>query len=136
MLRRYAHLLRTGGLFWAVMKSILLLTQFVTVVARFLSPCRVHGLVADNLLMKQQLIILSRARRRARNLSRLERFLPENSSRYEGRIPSPSTSPLAWSDLYTLSTVQWMAGVSSIDKLVVGRCKSFTRARLRPSLLR
>ena len=49
--------------------SLLLLIHFVTVLARLLQPGGVRGLVAENLLIKQQLLILNRTRRRAPNRS-------------------------------------------------------------------
>jgi len=58
------------------MKGLLLLMiHFVAVLARLLGPGGVRGLVAENLLIKQQLLVLSRIRRRAPNLSPVERCL-------------------------------------------------------------
>ena len=54
---------------------LLLLIHLVAVLARLAGPGGVRGLVAENLLMKQQLLVLGRARRRAPNLSSLERFV-------------------------------------------------------------
>ncbi len=54
---------------------LLLLIHLVAVLARLLGPGGVRGLVAENLLIKQQLLILSRTRQRAPNLSSLERFV-------------------------------------------------------------
>jgi hypothetical protein len=63
-----------GALFWAAMKGLLLLLiHLVAGLARLLGPGGVRGLVAENLLIKQQLLILSRARQRAPNLSPVER---------------------------------------------------------------
>ena len=57
------------------MKGLLILMiHLVAVLARLAGPGGVRGLVAKNLLMKQQLLVLSRSRERAPNLSSLERF--------------------------------------------------------------
>lgn len=58
------------------MKGLLvLLVHLVAVLARLAGPGGVRGLVAENLLMKKQLLVLSRSRRRAPNLSSVERFV-------------------------------------------------------------
>ena len=53
----------------------ILLIHLVAVLARLAGPGGVRGLVAENLLMKEQLLILSRSRQRAPNLSSHERFV-------------------------------------------------------------
>ena len=58
------------------MKDLLiLLAHLLTTVAKLLGPGGAKVIVADSLLMKQQLLIMSRDRRRAPNLSALDRFL-------------------------------------------------------------
>ncbi len=58
------------------MKDLLvLLIHLVAVLARLAGPGGVRGLVAENLLKKEQLLVLSRSRQRAPNLSSLERFV-------------------------------------------------------------
>jgi len=58
------------------MKGLLvLLVHLVAVLARLAGPGGVRGVVAENLLMKQQLLVLSRSRRRAPNLTSVERFV-------------------------------------------------------------
>jgi hypothetical protein len=47
---------------------LLLLIHLVAGLARLLGPGGVRALVAENLLIKQQLLILSRSRQRAPNL--------------------------------------------------------------------
>jgi hypothetical protein len=54
---------------------LLLLAHLLTAVARHLGPGGVKAVVADNLLLKQQLLVLNRSRQRAPNLSALDRFL-------------------------------------------------------------
>jgi transposase InsO family protein len=49
--------------------------HLVAVLARLAGPGGVRGLVAENLLMKEQLLVLSRSRQRAPNLSSRERFV-------------------------------------------------------------
>jgi len=57
------------------MKGFLLLIHLVTVLAQLAGPGGVHGLVAENLLMKQQLLVLSPSRWRALNLTSVDRFV-------------------------------------------------------------
>ena len=59
------------------MKDLLiLLAHLLTTVAKLLGPGGARAVVADSLLMKQQLLVISRSRRRAPNLSAHDRFLP------------------------------------------------------------
>ena len=53
----------------------MLLTHLLTTIARLLGPGGTRAIVADSLLMKQQLLVINRSRRRAPNLSALDRFL-------------------------------------------------------------
>jgi len=55
--------------------AILLMHLLVTIV-RLIGPGGTKAIVADNLLMKQQLLVISRSRKRAPNLSVIDRFLP------------------------------------------------------------
>ena len=58
------------------MKDLLiLLAHLLTTIARLLGPGGAKAVVADSLLMKQQLLIINRSRQRAPNLSELDRFL-------------------------------------------------------------
>ena len=58
------------------MKDLLiLLVHLLTTVAKLLGPGGMRAVVADSLLMKQQLLVINRSRRRAPNLSALDRFL-------------------------------------------------------------
>jgi hypothetical protein len=54
---------------------LVLLAHLLAVLARLTGPGGVRRLVAENLLMKQQLLVLSRSRRRAPNLTSVERFV-------------------------------------------------------------
>ena len=47
----------------------------VTAIVKLLGPGGVKGVVAENLILKQQLLILTRTRRRAPNLRPVDRFL-------------------------------------------------------------
>jgi len=59
-----------------VMKDLLiLLVHLLTTVAKLLGPGGARTVVANSLLMKQQLLVINRSRRRAPNLSALDRFL-------------------------------------------------------------
>ena len=58
------------------MKNLLLtLLNLAIVAARLCGPGGVRAVIAENLLLKQQLIVLQRARRRAPNLTRSDRLL-------------------------------------------------------------
>ena len=58
------------------MKDLLiLLAHLLTTIAKLLRPGGARAIVADSLLMKQQLIVINRSRRRAPNLSIFDRFL-------------------------------------------------------------
>jgi len=58
------------------MKDLLvLLAHLLTTIAKLLGPGSARAIVADSLLMKQQLLVINRSRRRAPNLSALDRFL-------------------------------------------------------------
>ena len=58
------------------MKDLLiLLTHLLTTIAKLLGPGGAKAVIADSLLMKQQLLVINRSRRRAPNLSALDRFL-------------------------------------------------------------
>ncbi len=58
------------------MKDLLiLLAHLFTTAAKLLGPGGARTIVADSLLMKQQLLVINRSRRRAPNLTVLDRFL-------------------------------------------------------------
>ena len=58
------------------MKEIsLFLIHLLTAIARLLGPGGVKGIIAENLLLKQQLIVVCRPRQRAPNLTPTNRFL-------------------------------------------------------------
>ncbi len=58
------------------MKDLLiLLAHLLTTTAKLLGPGGARAVVADSLLMKQQLLVISRSRRRAPKLTALDRFL-------------------------------------------------------------
>ena len=58
------------------MKEIpLFLIHVLTVIARLLGPGCVKGIIAENLLLKQQLLVVCRHRQRAPNLTQTNRFL-------------------------------------------------------------
>ena len=54
---------------------LLLLAHLLTVVARLIGPGGARAIIADSLLMKQQLLIINRYRQRAPNLTPLDRIL-------------------------------------------------------------
>jgi transposase InsO family protein len=58
------------------MKELLkLIGHLLTTIAKLLGPGGAKAVVADNLLMKQQLLVMNRSRKRAPNLTALDRFL-------------------------------------------------------------
>ncbi len=52
---------------------LILVVHLLTAVAKLLGPGRAKAVVADSLLMKQQLLVMNRSRRRAPDLSALDR---------------------------------------------------------------
>ena len=54
---------------------LILLAHLLTTIAKLLGPSGAKAVVADSLLMKQQLLIINRTRQRSPNLSALDRFL-------------------------------------------------------------
>ena len=57
------------------MKDLLiLLAHLLTTIAKLLGPGGVRAVVADSLLMRQQLLVINRSRRRAPHLSALGLF--------------------------------------------------------------
>jgi len=58
------------------MKDLLVvLAHLLTTIAKLPGPGGARPVVADNLLMNQQLLVVNRSRRREPNLSTLDRFL-------------------------------------------------------------
>ena len=58
------------------MKNLLLiLAHLLATIAKLLGPGGGKAIVADSLLMKQQLLIINRSRRRAPNLTAIDRLL-------------------------------------------------------------
>ncbi|MCP4287773.1 MAG: hypothetical protein GY792_25605 [Gammaproteobacteria bacterium] len=49
--------------------------HLLTTLAKLLGPGGAKAIVADSLIMKQQLLVISRTRKRAPNLSGIDRFL-------------------------------------------------------------
>jgi shikimate 5-dehydrogenase len=57
------------------MKDLLvLLVHLLTTIAKLLGPGGARAVAANSLLMKQQLLVVNRSRRRAPNLSALDRY--------------------------------------------------------------
>jgi len=56
---------------------LIFLVHALTTIARLLGPGGIKSPVAENLLMKQQLLVMSRSRRRAPALSPVDRFCLE-----------------------------------------------------------
>jgi hypothetical protein len=58
-----------------MMGLLVLLIHLVAVLARLAGPGGARGLVAENLILKQQVLVLGRSRQRAPNLTPVERFV-------------------------------------------------------------
>jgi hypothetical protein len=54
---------------------VILLAHLLTTFAKLLGPGGANAIIAENLLLKQQLLVITRSRRRAPNLSTADRFL-------------------------------------------------------------
>jgi hypothetical protein len=70
-------------------EPLIRLVHLLTAVARLLGPGGAEALVAENLPIKQQFLVLTRSRRRAPNLQALDRFLLGLLSMFirPGRLP-------------------------------------------------
>jgi putative transposase len=58
-----------------MMDIVILLVHLLTTVAKLLGPGGAKAIIAENLLLKQQLLVVTRSSRRAPNLSTADRFL-------------------------------------------------------------
>ena len=54
---------------------VILLIHLLTTIAKLLGPGGTKAIIAENLLLKQQLLVVTRSRRQAPNLSNTDRFL-------------------------------------------------------------
>lgn len=71
------------------MKDLLiLLIHQLTTIARLIGPGGAKAVVADNLLMKQQLLVMNRSRKRAPNLTALIASCPGSGHFYSVRVIS------------------------------------------------
>ena len=88
-----------------------LLFHLLTTLAKLIRPGGSRAVIAENLLLRQQLIIHSRARQRAPNLIIQDSAVPES--------PNRSIWPLDWSWIKTLSGVYSPLTTSQIPATVV-----------------
>jgi putative transposase len=58
-----------------MMHLLILFVHFLATIARLMRPGGVRAVAAESLLLKQQLLISSRARRRAPNLNSFDRLI-------------------------------------------------------------
>ena len=61
--------------FFTMKDLLVLLAHLLTTIAKLLGPGGAKAIVADSLLMKQQLLTINRSRRRAPNLMPIDRML-------------------------------------------------------------
>ena len=54
---------------------VVLFAHLITTIGKLLGPDGARAVVVDSLLMKQQLLVINRSRKRAPNLTALDRFL-------------------------------------------------------------
>ena len=66
---------------------LILAVHLLATIANLVRPGGVRAVVAESLLLKQQLLISSRARRRAPNLNSFDRLLLGHGS--DGRVHTP-----------------------------------------------
>ena len=73
---------------------VILMVHLLTTVAKLLGPGGAKAVIAENLLLKQQLLVVTRSRRRAPNLSNTDRYLMGLWSLFlrPGRIPKIAVS--------------------------------------------
>ena len=60
---------------WIMRDLLTLFVHLIVILARLIGPGGARAIVAENLLLKQQLLVLTRARRRAHRLSNTDRML-------------------------------------------------------------
>ncbi len=70
---------------------IILLVHVVTTVVRIVQPGGVRAVIAESILIKHQLLILNRSRRRAPNLWTLDRLIADSA-----RFGSSPAGSAAW----------------------------------------
>ena len=90
------------------MRDLLLLAihLFVTV-AKLLRPSGLRAVVAESLLLKQQIIIIgNRSRRRAPNLTTLDRFVPGLISLFIRPHRIPKLSAISWTTTLISATME------------------------------
>jgi putative transposase len=75
--------------FMSMIHLLILAVHLLGTIARLLRPGGVRAVVAESLLLKHQLVISSRARRRAPNLNSFDRFVFGLGSLFvpESRLP-------------------------------------------------
>ncbi len=89
----------------------MLLVHFLTILARLLGPGGTRAVVAETLLIKHQLVVLNRSRRRAPNLTATDRiamglctlFMNPSRIRKAAAALKPTTfgiDPLSWTPDY------------------------------------
>ncbi|MCP4454953.1 MAG: hypothetical protein GY809_26130, partial [Planctomycetes bacterium] len=61
--------------FFTMKDLLVLLAHLLTTIAKLLGPGGAQAIIADSLLIKQQLLVINRSWRRAPNLSALDRLL-------------------------------------------------------------
>jgi hypothetical protein len=65
------------------MKNIfILLAHLLTTAAKLLGPGGAKAIIAETLILKQQLLVVTRSRRRAPNLSTTDRFLSSLTTQF------------------------------------------------------
>ena len=82
--------------FAAVRELFLLAIHLLVTAAKLCRPGGVRAVVAESLLLKQQLLISNRSRQRAPNLTSLDRFVLGLTTLFvnRGRIASPARKVL------------------------------------------
>ena len=75
--RLFHRLVNPGGngTIWSMRDLLALFLHFLTTLARLLGPGRTRAVIAETLLIKHQLVILNRSRRRAPNLTATDRIV-------------------------------------------------------------
>jgi hypothetical protein len=96
---------------------LILAVHLLSTIAKLVRPGGVRAVVAESLLLKQQLLISSRARRRAPNLNSFDRFLLGLGSLFVPASRIPKLAVILKPGTWTLLSTACLLGRSVLDWL-------------------
>ena len=87
-----------NGTIWSMRDLLVLLVHFLTTLARLLGPGGTRAVIAETLVIKHQLVILNRSRRRAPNLTTADRIVMGLCAHSDDRDHPFRSIPTTYSD--------------------------------------